>query len=366
MEGQEEKKRLICLVAHAPQLESCLGILDRAAQRGNVAVDLILNRRLLSTNKGLSTLLSKSSINTTFCSRSYLELFSFWRLRQANAVLSYSDPLAIKNKFRLKDHFLIASGTPSIFVQHGLLQEGVNLDSDWLSQDWYADLALWWAETTGEPPAFINKTLKQKVKVVGFLKKNLIPPREFLPEVSDFLNKFKKKILVCTSIPRHNKLFTAEDLTQLYQMLGEYCHRHPEHLVMLRPHRARKASMGGDAVKALSNNYKNLIVMDRHNGLFAYSTMHDSLKLSDIVVSHASSALLDAIYSDRPTALLQNHWHGFNGLPNIIDLAGLEDFIATSESSDIRQNKIRQMFGEIETNLDKAVMHIEDFMNVAG
>jgi hypothetical protein len=362
--GQVGKKRLVGLVAHAPQLESCLAILDRAAQRGNVGVDLFLNRRLLLTNKGLSTVLSKSSINTTFCSRAYLELFSFWKLRQADAVLSYSDPLALKNKFRLKDRFLIASGTPSIFVQHGLIQEGVNLDSEWLGQDWYADLVLWWAETVGKPPAFINEALRQKVKVVGFLKKNLIAPREFPSEVSDFLAKFKKRILVCTAIPRRNKLFTEDDLTQLYQMLGKYCHRHPEHLVMLRPHRARKASMGGDAAKVLSDDYENLIVMDRYIGPFAYSTMHDSLKLSDVVVSHASSALLDAIYSNQPTALLQNHWHGFDGLPNIIDLPGLEDFIATSESFNIKQNMIRQRFGEIENNLDKAVRHIENFMNV--
>ena len=357
-----KKKRLTCLIAHAPHLECCLPILDRVAARGHVGVDLVLNRRMLTTDPEISSVLENSAINTIVRSRSYIELFSYCSLRRADAVLSYGDPIALNNRFRLKDRYLLASKTPSIFVQHGLIQEGVNLDSDWVGTKWYADLILWWSEQTQTPPAFINDAIKTKAKVVGFIKKNLMPPCDFPTEFLKSIEKFEKRILVCTSIPRRNKRFTEDRLTQLYRMLDDYCRRHPEHLILLRPHRARKASMGGDAVKVLSDTHENLMVMDRHSGPFAYSTMHHSLQLSDAVVAHASSAVLDALYTDQPTAVLQNDWEGLDGLPNIVDLVGLDEFIAASDDFDIKHNHVRTRFGEIETNLDRAAKQIETYM----
>lgn len=343
-------------------MECCLPILDRLARRDRVEVDLVLNKRMLKTDPELSQVLSNSPISTRLKSRISIELLSYWDMRRADAILSYGDPTALHQKTRPRDQYLTASGTPSIFVQHGMIQEGVNLDCDWLGRDWYASLILWWAHAEPERTPFITDDVRKRVKSVGYIKKNLMPRRNFPDDLLQFINKFEKKILVCTSIPRDNNRFADESLQNLARMLDEYCSRNPKHLVMLRPHRARKTSLGVDAEEPQIDSHENLIVMDRHSGPFAYSTIHHSLQLSDMVVSHASSAILDAIYADQPTAVMQNDWQDLEPLHEVHDLHSLEQFVAAADKFDTKNNIIRKRFGELETNLDRAAELIEGMM----
>ncbi len=356
------KKRLTCFVAHAPHLECCLPILERIAERQVVEVDLALNRRMLKTENQLLPAISKTLINIRIQSRVRLELFSFWDMRRADAILSYGEPVALRKKIRLRDHFLPASGTPSIFIQHGLIQEGVNLDCESLGRDWYSSLILWWTDVEPDRSPFLSDEVRQRVEVVGFIKKNMMPPREYPSDLMAFLNKFQKRILVCTNIPKKNYRFPEDTLSSLHQLLDEYCRRNPEHLVILRPHRAKKDTFGDGSAEALLADHENFIVMDRYSGPFAYSTIHDSLQLCDMVVGHASSAILDSIYAGKPTAVLQNDWYQFEPLDDVTDLQSFERFTTTATSDDPKHNAIRKRFGEMESNLDKAAELIEGLM----
>ena len=119
------KRKLICFIAHAPHFESCLPILAAVHNRGNVEVVPIVNKRFKKTEKNLLTSFENTGLKPNFKSRFYIELLSFIAIRNADAILTYGDPLALSNTIRPRDKYLVSSGIPSIFIQHGLLQYGV-------------------------------------------------------------------------------------------------------------------------------------------------------------------------------------------------------------------------------------------------
>ena len=356
------RKKLACFVAHEPHMESCLPILDRVAHRGKVDVHLHLNRRLLRNVHGLQEYISSSPVIAHIQSRTRIELFSYLDFRRADAVLSYGDPLALKTKIRLRDKYLVASGKPCVFVQHGLIQEGVNIDSPILADDWYSSLILWWARQVQSPVTFLSQQTLQKVQSVGFLKKNLLLVRDFSSKIQEQTNKYKKIILVCTSIPQSNYRFSDSALQDLYNMLDQFCARNPSYLVLLRSHRARKSSIGFELSETRLLSRDNVMVMDRHSGQFAGSTIHDSLALCDIVIGHASTAILDAIYADKPTAVLQNDSDDLADMVQIGSLQDMEQFVESAHTHQPRSYPVRQRFGELEQNLDLAAEHIERLM----
>jgi hypothetical protein len=144
-------------------------------------------------------------------------------------------------------------------------------------------------------------------------------------------------------------------------MFHEFCRRNPDLLLIVRPHRGKQDDRG-KALDADLSTLPNAVVMDRYSGDFAYATMHESLAISDVVISHASSAVLDAVYDAKPTAVLQNDWASLAALPQVNTLADLEAFVVASDGIDPKDNAVIRHFGELDANLDRACDAIEDFM----
>ena len=92
-------------------------------------------------------------------------------------------------------------------------------------------------------------------------------------------------------------------------------------------------------LKKLAEKNSNFIISDRWAGPMKYSEIVDVLAEVDACISHASTAVLDAVFQSVPTAVLQNQWPQFSSLPQIENLASAENFLAstgTPQSSDER------------------------------
>ena len=355
------KRKLICFIAHAPHFESCLPILAAVHNRGNVEVVPIVNKRFKKTEKNLLTSFENIGLKPNFKSRLYIELLSFIAMRDADAILTYGDPLALSNTIRPRDRYLVSSGIPSIFIQHGLFQYGVNYDADFIQKNWYATRILWWEEYEPIKAPFITAEVANRIRKVGFIKKNFQNPHTFSPSLMDFIHSFNRRLLICTTFDHENR-FNKENLIKTYNMFEQFCIKNPDVLLLLRPHRGKHKSRSKEFDEALNNKYKNVILMDRYSGEFSYCNIHDCLAISDMMIAHAGSAALDGVYSNLPTAVLFNDYESLNGLPEISSLKNLTQFCETAGSYDVLNNETRKIFGELNENIDRAAAYIEEIM----
>lgn len=356
------RKSLTCFISHAPHFESCMPVLLALHRRGRVDVAPVISARMKHTDPGIVQALRDSGIPHRFVTRARIELFSWLDLRRADAVLSYGDPLAWRKALRLRDGFLIRSGKPSVFIQHGLLQEGINLDDPKLGDRWYASLLLWWDRLDPAVSSFLSQEVRARVRRVGFIKRNCLGLRPVPSAVAQRLAGYRQRLLVATSVPGQTHRFSLETLDRTYAMFADFARANPDVLLIMRPHRGKQDDLGRRLDETLAAAHDNVIVMDRYKGDFAYWNIHDSLQMCDGVVAHASSAVLDALYADKPTAMLYNDWPVFDGLTDIRTLDALSGFSAGLAGIDPRANPVRQRFGELDANLDMAAALIEDLL----
>ena len=357
-------KNLICIISHGPHFESCFPILVALHARDQINVIPLVNRRLKKTEPNIIQAFKNTGLKPKFRSRLWLELLSYFEIKNADAILTYGDPLALPNKLRMRDHYLTASRTPSIFVQHGLMQEGINCDCPSLTKVWYSSRILWWEDYVHSDCPFLTEETGSRIRKVGFIKKNYIPPQSFSKYLMRFIRSFKKTLLVCTTIPGHEDRFDDENVTRTYKMFDIFCSQNPNVLMLLRPHRGKQDQRGKNLDGALVSKHNNILVMDRYSGPFKYTNIHDSLAISDMVLCHASSVALDAVYADLPMALLHNDWKTFKDFPQVSDLEGLQWFVDHADTIDLFNNKSRMHFGELDSNLQIAAEHIEKMMDV--
>lgn len=358
----DEKKIVTCFIAHAPHFECCMPILMTLHERGRVQVDPVLNAKLVRTDPGIAKVLTSTGIPHRFVSRARIEIFPWFDLRRCDLLLSYGDALALPKPGRPRDWMVARSDKPSVFVQHGLIQEGINMGYAKLGHEWHSRLMLWWDSLDPAKTPFLTPEVQARVRTVGFIKKNFMGLRPVPPAMAAMLARYRQRLLVATTIPGQSHRFSRENLDQTYAMLGDFAQAHPDLLLIIRPHRGKQNSLGQELDDQLAAAHDNIVVMDRYKGDFSYWTIHDSLQICDAVITHASSATLDALYADKPLAMLHNDWPSFEGLANITDLAGMIAFSEGLATVDVLHNPVRRRFGELDANLHKAASLIEELL----
>lgn len=154
----------------------------------------------------------------------------------------------------------------------------------------------------------------------------------------------------------------AGDQAGFYSICDEFCARNPDVLLILRPHRGRQDADYQKDDQALLAKHRNILIMDRHSGDFAYNSIHDILSHCDGVVTHVSSVILDAVYAGIPVGVLNNRWPKMDSLPNITSVETLEAFAKIAPSLNPKETEVYQIYGAIEQNLERAAIAIERFM----
>ena len=105
-----------------------------------------------------------------------------------------------------------------------------------------------------------------------------------------------------------------------------------------------------------------MIRSERHYGIMTMAPINDVMALADSVISHPSTTILDAVYEDKPVAVMNSSHRKFEWLPNVDNLQDFTKFIE-DDSARAQSITLRKICDNVSNNLDKAARIIEQQMN---
>ena len=120
-----KRKNILLIVPHMPAFDSCMPLMIRLHQRGKVDVKIIINHRLIKIDARLEHTLKASGVPYEVKSLLRIELFSWLQIARSDFMLTHSDPVAYGGKFRPRDHFMKILKKNVVFIQHGMVQQGL-------------------------------------------------------------------------------------------------------------------------------------------------------------------------------------------------------------------------------------------------
>lgn len=167
-----------------------------------------------------------------------------------------------------------------------------------------------------------------------------------------------RAILFCHSF-RWAGRYGEEDVARFYNLVQRFAVAHPNDLVLIRSHRGKSRALYKAHDKALAT-LPNVVFSHAYKGPLRGMSITDVLGLADMCVSTASTAVLDSVYMNRPTAIYENDQPVFRNLPNIEDMDSLEDFFANPERADIAG--VRAHYGPVAENIEASCDAIEEMM----
>lgn len=346
------------ILPHMPAFDSCFPLLERLHLRGHVDVRVITGPRLRATEPRVPEAISAAGMTVEHRSLAGMELFSLGALARAGAVLTHADPVAQGKRSRPRDLFLRALNTPVIFVQHGLLQIFLHyLPEGARPVRYHAGLMLLWRDLTADERARVMAA-PPRTAVTGLLKRNRLPLAPPAPDLAARIDAAREVVLVCHNYGHEAHLYDDARRDAAFAAWREVFAARPDTLFLIRSHRGRKIPGHDPAVGGLIAGLDNVLVSDRHDGLMAFSTIHDVLAVSDRVVTHPSTVVLDALGEGRPVALIDNHLDMLADLPQI---GSAQSFLDWLDARDPMAGGAALMadLGEVDANLDRAANLVE-------
>lgn len=353
-----EKPLLLAYLNGMPDFESTYPVLARLQHRGHVRVRALVYSKLLRKERRLQPVFERMGFAPEPASKLRMKLLYQRDIRQADAVLTIADPNWDTITRKPRGTYMKKIGKPSIFLQHGAYQVGVNARRIEGEMEYFSDQLLFW-EPLGENRALFTPDTAAKVKVVGFTKENILPQNRFGPEVSDWVARYPRRLLVCQSFRWGQGRYTSDHIDHFYDLLDQALTRNPDLGIIIRSHRGkvRKSHRAHD--RDLARKHPNVLFSHYYSGPLAKATIHDAIDLVHGMISPTSTTVLDCLYSGKPAAVFAENLPLFAELPQIGDLAGLEAFAASLAAPDPVYDRVRARFGVLEDNLERAAEAIE-------
>ena len=94
----------------------------------------------------------------------------------------------------------------------------------------------------------------------------------------------------------------------------------------------------------------------------AMATINDVMALVDCVISHPSTTILDAVYDNKPVAVMNSFQPVFNSLPRVDTLEDFNKFIK-GDTANYTNKALQEIYGNVSSNLEKAAQLVEKQMN---
>lgn len=362
-------RKLTCLIPHSPGFESTFALLDRLQQRGSVQVEALVSKRLIKTDPRVEAALAASKLNYLAFSTIGLELASLPKLLLTDAFLAHTDPFAYFKKSRPRDSIVPKLGIPLIFMQHGMNQLHLNYTLDGVQKSYYAKKVLAWDELPADLSQITPSPLESRTSVVGFQK--VKPAGEFAGDydLKELFRPWKRSVLLC-----HNCAWLSTREPNAYMRVQHYLdalvRQNPDTLFVLRSHRGRLSSKHKDLDARLTEQYPNAILSNRHDGPFRFASIHDVLKHVDCVLTHPSTVVLDAVYTQKPVGMLSYISEGLGEnsakvahLPQIVDAQSAQAFVDGTSWDDSMFNPLLQRYGpDLSDNIDRAADAVEAYL----
>ncbi|MCV2872376.1 hypothetical protein OEZ71_08720 [Defluviimonas sp. WL0050] len=353
-----EKPVLLAYLNGMPDFESTYPVLARLHKRGRVTVRALVYSKLLRKEVRLRGVFDKEGFAPEPASKLRMKLLYQRNIREADAVLTIADPYWDTTTRKQRGTYMAKIGQQSIFLQHGAYQVGVNARKIEGPMEYYSQQILFW-EPLGDNRALFTPETAGRVEVVGFTKQNILPGNRWGEEVSDWVARYPKRLLVCQSFRWGQGRYTKDHIGHFYDLMDKALSRHPDLGIIIRSHRGKVRSNHRAHDRDLARKHPNVMFSHYYGGPLAKATIHDAIDLAHGMISPTSTTVLDCIYSGKPAAVFAENLPLFAELPQIGDLQGLEAFVDSLKTPGPVYDHIRSRFGDLDGNLDRAAEAIE-------
>lgn len=356
------KPVLLTYINGMPDFESLYPVLAVLAARGKIDVQTIIYGKLLRKEPRLEAAFRQYGHHPVAASKLRMKFLFGEPMRNADAVLGIADPFWDTTTRKLRSKHVVRVNKPSIFLQHGAYQRGVN--ARWTAEPmrYYSDLLLFW-ENLGENRQLFEDATAERVVPVGFTKQHILPQKIFSAELTEWMERFDKRLLVCQSFRWGLGRFNKDHIDHFYDMIDTLLTRHPDLGIIIRSHRGKVRRNHRSHDQKLRKKYANILFSHQYQGAMKGFTIHDALDVVDGMISPVSTTVLDCLYRGKPAAVFAEETPLFSHLPQIASIEDVEAFIATLDrTSDIPDNAILTQFGKLDANLVSAAEAIEHFM----
>lgn len=356
-----KKPQLLAYLNGMPDIESTYPVLARLHTRGKIDVRAIIYSRQLRKEPRLSEAFRIYGFTPESGSKLSMKLLFQQAIRKCDAVMSIADPFWDSTTRKQRGTYIRKIGKPTIWLQHGAYQLGVNGPLTDKPMAYYSEKLLFW-EPLSDNRALFTADVPEKIDVVGFTKQNILPPRTWGPEVAAWQARYPRRLLVCQSFRWGNGRYSNDNIQQFYDLIEQTVDRNPDLGIIIRSHRGKTRKNHSAHDNRLAKKYPNILFSKYYSGPLAKASIHDALDLCHAMVSPTSTTVLDCVYSGKPAALFDEGLAIFPHLPQIATVQDVEIFLAQIDQPGPEQGQLIERFGRFDDNLDRAATLVEDFM----
>ena len=358
-----KRKSILLIVPHMPAFDSCVPLMIRLHKRGKVHVKIIISQRLIKIDSRVEQALKASGVPYVVKSILGVELFSCLQIARSDFILTHSDPVAYGGKFRPRDNFIKMLKKNVVFIQHGMVQQGLHtqgvLRDVW---DYYSQTLLIWADLPNTATNFLAPSVADRLHVTGITKTNLLDAWPNQDKVAAEFSKFSRRVLICHNFGFESERYSDHMLEKALKVWKAAAQSRPDIAFILRSHRGKRRRDIEQKIATVCKDCPNIIRSERHYGIMAMATINDVMAFVDCVISHPSTTILDAVYEGKPVAVMNSFQRIFDCLPNVDTLNDFTKFI--EDDRKCSQNRtLQKTYGNVSDNLDKAARIVEQVIN---
>jgi len=356
---KSDSPHLLAYLNGASERETLLPILARIQARGKARVSVLmpagLGRRFY---RGVSEVMGRG-LFPRLCTRKRFYSGTTAQLQSVDAVLVVSDPRLDFTKHKERSELLQQLAVPTIFVQHGVIQQGVNSDDGEVNQGYYSSLLLLWEKGNAEARVLSASSLELSASI-GFPKTMLERRAPSTFGGGKWARLFQERLLLCWPPATRYKPRDEEVEASLLLGLEDLLRSYPHSGVIVRTHRGQRVAHIEGELEALRSRHKNLLLSTKSsNGRASRWSMQDCLDYSTFVVAPPSTVLLDAAYQRLPIALTHPVPGFFPEVPSL-DSFDPASVLSTDREHFVQASAaLRDRYGDPQRNLEVASCKIE-------
>lgn len=361
MMGAHVRPKLGVFVNGIPEFENLYHLLWRLRARDRVDLRVFSTTGLRRLEPRTRALFAQAQIHPVIRPNRLMKWRPWYRqaLGGLDAALSLGDPLNDHSNHGHRTAHMAAIGLPTIYLQHGVIQEDVTYRKHDQAIDFHSEL-IFLFEALGENRAIFAPGVADRMEVGGFFKKPSLHPKPPAAAFATELAGYRQRLLFCHSF-RWAGRYSGADIDAFYAMIATFARSHPDVAVIIRAHRGKRRSAYSDHDARLQSVVDNVYFSYQHFGPMKGMMMSDAVAMSDVVVSTASTALLDALYEGLPTGVYLNESEKFMGLPQVSCAASFAALSANGFSDGMQEIVVR--YGDVDANIDRICDRIEGYLS---
>jgi len=360
MDKSTVKPTLLCYLNGMPDVESQYPVLAAINRRGKINLEIIVYKKLMRKEPRLQAAFEDFGCIPKLGSKLEMKLAFFRAINRCDAILTIADPNRDTTTRSQRSWYAKLIEKPTIFLQHGAYQVGVNAGYEATPLSYYSQKLLLW-EQLDPLQTVIAVNSYNRAEAVGFTKKSVLPIKAWSEDFLEWRAGYARCLLVCQSFRWGGGRFEKSDVDNFYNLVSDLANRNPDLGIIIRSHRGKVRKNHKQHDKELERRHSNVIFSRQYSGPMKGASIQDALSLCDAMISPSSTTVLDCIYSGKPAAVFDEGLSIFSELNQINTVSDIEAFLE-DPNQNLLMDRLVNRFGQLEENLERAAEVIEQFM----